>query len=661
MSGEKPQSKGGIGLNNNVSRRTFLRSTAATGALAVGLGSGIIGDAAAGIASFDNLSVSSDNRIVNESGETFKMRGLNIPDPKRLAVTKHVRGKTPGQLIDLITNNKNGWYPRVIRIPAQPTDIGEHPNGNTGPTYGSDSPQEIPNDRHKHLPPQPPAFTQSQLDSYLKNYYDPVVQQCKERGVYCIVDFHRHWHEQPPGDGQGGDGPSGDAAAENHLPFNSEYTLYWAHNTYYGKDTPSSWGWVDQTYRNNNGYLSEGDIQNMDTPYDKWEVNQALVDETLMFWDTVAQRYADEPHVIFEPYNEPTAPGIWGPVSGCGAFKQEPLWDVFLEDFAAPIMNKVREYAPEKLILMGLPGWCQATQALHWRTFNDVGIDNVAAVWHNYGGHAVSQVEHWLNDTNYEYMTVPNPYLDQAPENPYDPSCWGWEPYEAQGIQNAMDFHPVVASEFGWIDDTSVSRWLHGSTTGQGTTQEYGKPVIDALETDDRISWVAWCADARWMPAMFKVDFPLEENSLGLVNGSWYETPDSQLPDNCPNLPCDWTLMGNPNMGQHVKQRLAEHRDDGVPFEMQEVGAGNNDGGNGDGENNGGSGSPNWPEGVTDPDGDGIYEDINANGETDFDDLVAYFNNMDNQEMQANSEYYDLNGNGEIDYADLVKMFEETA
>jgi PKD repeat protein len=61
----------------------------------------------------------------------------------------------------------------------------------------------------------------------------------------------------------------------------------------------------------------------------------------------------------------------------------------------------------------------------------------------------------------------------------------------------------------------------------------------------------------------------------------------------------------------------------------------------------------------TDPDGDCIYEDLNANGRLDFADVVLYFNQMTwigaNEPIAA----FDLNGNGRIDFADIVALFNE--
>jgi endoglucanase len=158
------------------SRRDFLKATAGASALAAGIGSGFVGSVAADIPT-PRLTVD-DNLIKDPQGNPVKLRGLNIADPKRINITAPARGKTTEQVIDMITNEKEGWYPRVIRVPVQPVDIGEHP---PGPVAEGDP------------APPVPAFDQSQLESYLETHLDPVVQQCKEKNVYCIVDYHRHW------------------------------------------------------------------------------------------------------------------------------------------------------------------------------------------------------------------------------------------------------------------------------------------------------------------------------------------------------------------------------------------------------------------------------------------------------------------------------------
>jgi hypothetical protein len=70
---------------------------------------------------------------------------------------------------------------------------------------------------------------------------------------------------------------------------------------------------------------------------------------------------------------------------------------------------------------------------------------------------------------------------------------------------------------------------------------------------------------------------------------------------------------------------------------------------------------PGYTDEPTDQDGDGLYEDINGNGRPDFDDVVAFYLNMqwvrDNTEVGI--EPYDFNGNGRIDYDDVVLLYWE--
>jgi len=62
----------------------------------------------------------------------------------------------------------------------------------------------------------------------------------------------------------------------------------------------------------------------------------------------------------------------------------------------------------------------------------------------------------------------------------------------------------------------------------------------------------------------------------------------------------------------------------------------------------------------TDPDGDGLCEDINGNGRLDFNDVVVFFNNLEWAERQPIECWcYDFNGNGRIDFDDVKKLFDK--
>lgn len=61
----------------------------------------------------------------------------------------------------------------------------------------------------------------------------------------------------------------------------------------------------------------------------------------------------------------------------------------------------------------------------------------------------------------------------------------------------------------------------------------------------------------------------------------------------------------------------------------------------------------------TDPDGDGKYEDINANGRKDFADVVQFFNQLTWIATNEPITAFDFNGNSRIDFADVVSLFNE--
>ena len=67
---------------------------------------------------------------------------------------------------------------------------------------------------------------------------------------------------------------------------------------------------------------------------------------------------------------------------------------------------------------------------------------------------------------------------------------------------------------------------------------------------------------------------------------------------------------------------------------------------------------PGYTNPPTDPDKDSLYEDINGNGMLDFDDVVAYYDNMEWIEENVPIESFDYNKNGLIDFDDVVKLYD---
>ncbi len=59
-----------------------------------------------------------------------------------------------------------------------------------------------------------------------------------------------------------------------------------------------------------------------------------------------------------------------------------------------------------------------------------------------------------------------------------------------------------------------------------------------------------------------------------------------------------------------------------------------------------------------DLDSDGLCEDVNGNGRSDFADLVELFTDWETPAVQGHTAAFDFNGNGRLDLADMVALFE---
>lgn len=68
---------------------------------------------------------------------------------------------------------------------------------------------------------------------------------------------------------------------------------------------------------------------------------------------------------------------------------------------------------------------------------------------------------------------------------------------------------------------------------------------------------------------------------------------------------------------------------------------------------------PGYPSPPTDPDDDGLYEDLNGNGRADFADVVLFFNEMDWMADHEPVGAFDMNGNGRLDFSDITLLYDE--
>ena len=174
------------------------------------------------------------------------------------------------------------------------------------------------------------------------------------------------------------------------------------------------------------------------------------IDERLRaFWDTIAPRYADQSHVLYELFNEPTEPASGG----------LDTWRTWRET-AQPWVDLVRDHAPDTPIVVGSPRWSSMTQYATDAPFED---DNVVYSAHIY------------------------------------PS---WEPDTWEGTFGTATLDvPVFVTEWGYVDNPNADSHMVGTTTA------WGNPFEQWLDAPENVSWWARAFDSRWVPPMFDTDW----------------------------------------------------------------------------------------------------------------------------------------------------------
>jgi len=73
-----------------------------------------------------------------------------------------------------------------------------------------------------------------------------------------------------------------------------------------------------------------------------WHSHKLHTEEAKQFFGMMAQKYGQHPHVIYELYNEPV----------------DDSWES-LKDYARTIIDEIRKYDSDNIILMGCPHWDQ--------------------------------------------------------------------------------------------------------------------------------------------------------------------------------------------------------------------------------------------------------------------------------------------------------------
>lgn len=458
---------------NGPTRRSVLKGA---GVAAAGLA---LGSPALGVAEAKNIPLPKlereGNHLVDPCGNEVILRGVNIVDPCR--AIRRWRKKNAEQMFQQATNDS--WANHIIRVPMQPQDISAADQARPGTN------QSFMDHNDDWGPILPGAFNQSELDTYLRKYVDPLIEMAKQGGTYIQLDYHRHypifhqdqyrdWEETNP------EWKCGAQTSPHDHGMCGERGVLW-----HGADQVSELKGLDGTIDN---AWFETTAEDLDT-------------ELTMFWKTVANRYASENHVIFDIFNEPTGPyaGDWGSPERAPAGGDElgvntdvvsescfPYWRLWLER-AAPWVKVVEENAPGSVKTIGSPRWSQYTYWVKDMEVQDVGSTYSGITNMCYNGHRYT----------HENLQPMSEYFGTAAEHV-----------------------PLFFNEFGWAINGGSDNFpfLDGTTNEYPSNTGFDRPegwppreekgnqgdeYLQFLNNHD-VHPIAWCFDHQWAPAFFE-------------------------------------------------------------------------------------------------------------------------------------------------------------
>ncbi|AWB26706.1 dockerin type I domain-containing protein [Halococcoides cellulosivorans] len=649
-----------------VDRRAILKSVGALAASG-GLGIGTLGAASATpVESLDFLQTRG-NQIVDESGYPVQLHGATTVDP--LVTRRSFRHRSIEDILALATSDE--WPHSVVRVPCTPQAIGAATaRGDT-----RDDETYMPHDVYWG-PIRPGAFDEADLTTYLEKHVDPIVEVARERGAYLMLDYHREYpaffqrrYERKRHKGLEYwttpqfeyDAPCGNETFPNDLGMCGERGVLW-----HGPDQIAD----VETVPHNQARLNDPDSP--DPWFDPWCGAQGgkdlLGEELLLFWKTVADRYggdADQ-HVLFDLFSSPTGPyyGDWGaplrtpregrpddnragramgPEPIDDAENGRPYWGLFLER-AKPWLNVVAEHAPHRLVTVGSPRWSQWT---YWASELTVNGANGTASLTGVDSGATNVAYAAQIHTQSSLRPLSKYFGTPARRVPVVVTAFGWE---SGGSNLWFQYLAGTTGVWGEGDPTAIEQWGDPA----------GRPLSHELSADEQDQLNRFGMDGDTNPSSeafvgFRTFFENYPVHPIVERFDWDYSP--QLFEDPPDS--EWQLRARADApGLWWQEYLDDHAANAPPGEdpcKREI-PGLIDRVFPDCTT---TGTPTLPDQMTDPDGDGLYEDLSGNGKIDFPDVNYLFQNAQSDTIQENVQYFDFTGDGRVDPQDVLALFEQ--
>jgi len=205
------------------------------------------------------------------------------------------------------------------------------------------------------------------------------------------------------------------------------------------------------------------------------DITSLRMSQTNQFWTYIAPKFANDSHVIYEIFNEPTNSG------GTEAER----WANVKTDMQGWV-NLIRQYAPQNIIMVGGP---QYNTCIAPAPANPITGTNIVYTWHDY----------------------PVGFLAGT--------------WEKDQVTVAAASLPVYCSEWGFCYN-----WDYITS---GTITNYGNPFKTLVEQLNLCGWTAFSTSYDWGPPFFNTDWTLRvgENEEGGFVKQWlYDRRNSNLP-----------------------------------------------------------------------------------------------------------------------------------
>lgn len=189
---------------------------------------------------------------------------------------------------------------------------------------------------------------------------------------------------------------------------------------------------------------------------------------TTEFWNFVADKFADDPAVLFELFNEPGG-GEWNDWQKTAQIWVDAIrsgdWSNVAKELGVEVNIKERTKLADNIIIVGGPFWTSRLPA--------------------------GSTDEFFSGKNIVYAC-----------HIYPEGCRNDKPTQ---IEYTVQYHPVMITEWGYENNSDANVTV-------GTYSCFGKPLRDYLNSIPNVSWIVWCFDYVYRPVMFDTNWILLGN-----------------------------------------------------------------------------------------------------------------------------------------------------